>query len=339
VVRYGKYVSIICIILFSSISISAQEYAVNTYDIDDTSGFKQVKTKIIDLDSKSIVNEILISDIGYITSKIPVVYHRGRSTYLISVVLEGCYCKNSIPGIYKSNISIIDSTTKQLIYSHSDTNIIIFDLAQNSDNSVFISGEIKHPNEKTIYGDFVLKNNLRFRLKNQRPVGYHPHRFIELDRFTFYEPIDTLKQLYKANSSGNRFILKTDREVIFDSLQQNNDPERSLVFASKDSLLYVFHQNYEFYGKMIQKSRDDDWIQSHVLIYDGNDFSLVDSIAIPDYPEGEYIAGDFGVADVVGDYIVHYFFPKGGLEDFEPAMLFIFDTRTNETTWLRVGWR
>jgi hypothetical protein len=103
--------------------------------------------------------------------------------------------------------------------------------------------------------------------------------------------------------------------------------------------LYVFHQNYEYYGKFLQKTRNDNWIQSHLLIYDIDDFSLIDSLSIPDYPAGDYIIADFDVADVIGNYIVYYYAQPGGIEDYTPAMLFIFDTRTNEAAWLRVGWR
>jgi hypothetical protein len=65
----------------------------------------------------------------------------------------------------------------------------------------------------------------------------------------------------------------------------------------------------------------------------------MDSIPIPDYPEGDFISGSYGPAELVGPYIVYYFGESNDLGQLYPAMLFIFDTRTNEATWLRVGWR
>jgi len=338
-VRFGNIICVVCLFIIFSVNLHAEKYFINAYDTNFDSESKQVKTKIIDLENKIVTKEILLSDGGYITNKNPVALNRGNSSYLVSIVLQGCYCKNSIPGEYKSIVSIINPNSEEMIFSFQDTNLIVFDIARNDDNSIFLDGEIKHPNSQSIRGDYEFRNNWRFRLKNQRPNWYHPRKFRHLGRFTFYEPIDTLKQLYKAASSAERYLLKSDRNSILDLVQQNNEPDRSIVFASKDSLLYVFHQNFEFYGELVQKPRDEGRIESHALIYNAYDFSLIDSISIPDYPEGEYIFDDFGVADVVGDYIVHYFFHKGGLEGFEPAMLFIFDTRTNEATWLRVGWR
>jgi len=37
--------------------------------------------------------------------------------------------------------------------------------------------------------------------------------------------------------------------------------------------------------------------------------------------------------------IYYYYFWQDGYEGFDPAYLLIFDTRTNEASWLRVGWR
>jgi hypothetical protein len=55
--------------------------------------------------------------------------------------------------------------------------------------------------------------------------------------------------------------------------------------------------------------------------------------------EGGYIINEIGECDNIGPYMVYYYFAQEDYRYFSPAMLFIFDTRTNEATWLRVGWR
>jgi hypothetical protein len=112
------------------------------------------------------------------------------------------------------------------------------------------------------------------------------------------------------------------------------------LFAVKNNLLYIFNLNYEIrFKNKIVKGYGQDWIESNVRVINLENFSLIDSIQVPDYPEGDYISGSSGVADVVGNYIVYYFGSSNDMEIFAPAMLFIFDTRTNQAAWLRVGWR
>ncbi len=337
-VTYGRIALVVVFLVGITSNPRAQEYVVNTYDEDPNGNLMLVKTKFINLDTKVITDETTIAPSGYILNRKPVHIRINNSPFLISSVMQGCYCKNSVPGIKTSIVSIIDFQSRQLVFDYSDTNMIINSIVQ-QDNSIFLSSEVKHPNRRLIKGDFHITGNYQFVLINQHPNSYRPNIFRNLGRFNFYETLDTLRQLYKTWDSENRYVVKTNRSTILDSLRINNNPHRSIVFAVIDSLLYVFHQNFEFYSKFTRKSRDEDRIQSHVIIYNNADFTVLDSLVIPDYPEGEYILDEFDVADVVDDFIVYYFAQPGGLEDYTPAMLFIFDTRTNEATWLRVGWR
>jgi hypothetical protein len=342
---YGNLIRKICTIAILSLSIfapaSSQEYAVNAYD-DDYEGIpKPIKTVFIDLETKEINASITIADNGYLLNKKPVEVNRGQSIYYVCVVFQGCYCKNSIVGERRTKIVIIDPETNEVVFDHHDSNMLINTITQLDDNLIFVSGEIISPTRRSINGEYDLGQGYQLRLRNVFPPDSIPHLYQNLRSFRFYEPIDESLNLYSSTIGDRRFILKTDhhRNDLIDSLEVDNIPDRSIIFAARDSLLYVFHQNYEYYGKFTKKSRDVNWIQSHLLIYLHRDFTLVDSLYIPDYPEGDYIIGDFDVADNVGPYIVYYFAQPGGLEDYTPAMLFIFDTRTNEASWLRVGWR
>jgi len=66
----------------------------------------------------------------------------------------------------------------------------------------------------------------------------------------------------------------------------------------------------------------------------------MESLAIQ-YPNSDsgYIGSGYGPCERIGPYFIYYFFDGEDYRYFSPAMLFIFDTRTNQATWLRVGWR
>jgi len=82
-------------------------------------------------------------------------------------------------------------------------------------------------------------------------------------------------------------------------------------------------------------------IDPSILVrYKALDLTLFDSTPIS-YPpiEDGYASCEWGDCRKVGQFLIHYFFEGEEPGYFSPAMLFIFDTRTNEARWLRVGWR
>ena len=105
--------------------------------------------------------------------------------------------------------------------------------------------------------------------------------------------------------------------------------------------LYIFDLNYEYhiYEPEWEKLYGQDWITPEVYIYDPISLDLIECDTIADFPKNNFPGIEYGLADVVGNYIVVYFFDCELREGFLPAMLFIFDTRTNTARWLNVGWR
>jgi hypothetical protein len=123
-------------------------------------------------------------------------------------------------------------------------------------------------------------------------------------------------------------------------LRLENYESRNSIFAVLDTIIYVFSLNYELHFKgRIEKGYGQDWIDANVRMFNIRNFVLLDSLSLPDYPEGDFISGSYGVGEVKGPFITYYFGQSGDMQLVYPAMLFIFDTRTNEATWLRVGWR
>jgi hypothetical protein len=116
------------------------------------------------------------------------------------------------------------------------------------------------------------------------------------------------------------------------------------ALSSNDSIIYAFilnescWANTEYGDTVIPQP-------SFLKIFSTKDLSLLDSIPIPN-PVPDSNCASFGyddwdedIYDRTGNYLVYFFMGSVAIERFVPAMLFIFDTRTNQATWLRVGWR
>jgi hypothetical protein len=308
-----------------------------------------VRALFVDLDRKEVSSEIVIANQGQILNKKALPVSRNTDTLLISAVKAGCYCDNSVAGVEYTVLSVIDSHTRNLVLSRADSDLSVHTFERQPHNRVYVGGSSDRIQRRTVSGDFTLGADFRFTLRNQRPGDYAYDLYPGLGPFSYLRGFEPQINLYK----GFGCIIRTDSDrtrildtlrlntqyILVDTAMSTNIADRSHIVAIIDTLLFDFNLNYEFYGETITKTYDEERIDSHLRIYRISDFAPIDSIPVADYPPGDYPDGTFDVADVVGPYIVYYFFGREGIWKYAPAMLFIFDTRTNEATWLRVGWR
>jgi hypothetical protein len=348
---YGKIAMFFALSFLIVPNSFAQQYVINTYDGDTTP--MPVKTAFVDLDTKAVLSEIAFNQEGWILNKKALSIAGDSDTRLVSAVMAGCYCDNSIAGKPYLKIGVFDPSSRNLIFSYADSNISIHTFEGIPDRRVYLEGEIGREPRHTINGDYTLGRDFSLVLRNRRPDNYSYDLYPGLGPFINLQPIASATNIYRANHNYESFVVKTNPErsmiadtlklisngILIDSVLSDSISDRSHILAVIDTLVYDFNLNYEFYGETITKTRDLGRIDSHVRLYRLSDFTPLDSIPVADYPPGDYPDGTFDVADVVGPYIVYYFFGREGLTRYAPAMLFIFDTRTNEATWLRVGWR
>jgi hypothetical protein len=175
------------------------------------------------------------------------------------------------------------------------------------------------------------------------------YRFRESD----FPTIGEFRYFNRLNGRNNRlcwveknnwvYILKInlDQRILIDSLNLGYVTNYSYLFAlsEDDSLIYSFSVNWNYLSGP-EETQKEEIDQSYLKIFRADNLGVIDSIGIP-YPSLDigYANREIGNCDWVGPYLVYYFFEQEAAAIFSPAMLFIFDTRTNETTWLRVGWR
>jgi hypothetical protein len=331
-------------------------YVINVYGrADSGSIIRQVRTAFVDLDLKAVKKSIRISDSGEIVSKKSILIKGEKDTLLVSIVNMGGMYLNSDHEGERAKIVFINPKTQSLINSRIDTGLSMIYFLQQTDTTAYIWGYWDTVPQREISGFFILGRHYYFHKVRPEPPDYSPDLFSGSGPCELFYLLSPEENLYRADCWKHYAIVKTnsDRTEIFDSLIIpfslvvvdsidiiSTAPDRAHIFAVKDTLLYDFNLNYETYQNRWVKRYGQGWIKNHVNIYDNRTFALLDSMPVPDYPKGDYIDGPFDVADIIGPYIVYYFFESESREfAVAPAMLFIFDTRTNQATWLRVGWR
>jgi hypothetical protein len=341
-----KYMALLLSII--SMMLGTNVYAQNSYyytcaylnDNWDT----DIKVSKVDLTIPAIIDSTELHLPGEIVFKTPVRSISGDK--YIYAADNGEASKNSrFLNPIVCNYCILDSNLNILISS------------QIQDVSLFSrSGGVI---ESGLIIDYVLKrNNLFMPMKGRltldrtnqfRIVDSHENH----DSDSGYPNIGGFRYFNKISENNNRLYwnlnergmyllrLDMDRGTLIDSLYFGRNMDYSCLFAlsPNDSLVYSFHINSNVVrGPTSEQKQSID--PSYLLRLRANSLTLIDSIPVH-YPSLDYgyTYAEIGICDWVGPYLVYYFFHGEDYRYFSPAMLFIFDTRTNEATWLRVGWR
>jgi len=344
-----KCLGLIFILMLYKISF-AQNYFLHSYDLQPDSTY-HLYLKKIDLQSKSVQDSILISSTGTIMRKKPIEVKRGNKNYLISFISNGLNAKNS-ENVQGGDIIYF----KVILDFHNNINLVFADSLKPASLEILTQFKghnkfrlaIKNYIDSSYYfdmGEYSINQNNRFSFI--RPVSSDdiPGKLIDIDGFGSLLPIPEASNynLYYSFHNSQYWLLKLNSNLdhVIDSLQLRESGGQATLFSYHPTTdnFFCFHLNYEMHGKYTTKNREDYYITPELLIYDSVTLGLLERHLIDDYPDGNYPGRENGIADVVGDYIVYYFFEDDWMGIYAPAMLFIFDTRTNETTWLRVGWR
>jgi hypothetical protein len=340
-----RTVWIALLILGTNLRINAETIVLNTYDSEDSINFK-IAAKLIDLDDKAILKSVILRDEGYIWNKIPFLQYTNNSIYYLTGIQSGGYAKNSIMDNEATYIFILnDSLNINRILEYRNSFINNFNQIVGNREFTLSITFIEDTAQVIDRGLFIIDDNLQLLKTSDSYQNINPfdilylgsfqdlHRLNGNQNYIYYSLSDSGYILIKLDPSNTR-IISTIPTAIHHS---------SAIFAyhSTRNKLYLFHLNYERHGKYkeYEKNYGDDWINPEVFIYDPESFTLIDHLPLADFSPGNYTLRERGQADIIGDYIVYYFFEDEWMGRFNPAMLFIFDTRTNEATWLRVGWR
>jgi hypothetical protein len=339
--NFGKALAFL-VLLFSYLSTAkAFDIAVNCYDTSrGVGGFYYIKTKVVNLDTKQVAWECTIADEGEIVNLYPVQVSLLRDTLLLTAINDSCFCKNTAIGGHNTKLAIVDMNTYELTEQRDLPRHIIYRFKNSDENEIFIRGSrFVANNPISIDGIYRLPTNHVLEKIRNVDIDYNPYTRIILAPDELAQWVGD--NIYFDVFDAHYYLIKLGgNDIIADTVRLENFESRNMVVALKDTILYVFSLNYETHliGESY-KGYGQNWILANLRRYSVNEFALLDSIPILDYPEGDFINGAYGPAKVTGPYIVYYFGDSNDMGQLYPAMLFIFDTRTNEATWLRVGWR
>ena len=342
-----KFILIPLLIFVAATSCFAQYYYVNTYQQIDGKGYASY-IKSIDLGSKAIHDSVKVSDWGTIWTKEPIRLTSDGNNYLISFIEYGAFAKNSGPGIESVQYTILDDSLN-VIKIDSFPHARIDVLGQGPNKKFFEFGMTEDTSVTMILKDGKfnldeLSNFVRVGDLDTNRSTTQPLNLGSLKNLCVVPNSDSLN-LYISTRPSRYWLVKLNdlKSKIIDSVLLENIPNALIIWSyfPQNGRFYCFHLNYESHGKFEENNKDygQQWMIPEVLIYDGATLNPIEKLRISDFTAGNYPGIEKGMAENIGNFIVYYFFQDAWMEVFAPAMLFIFDTRTNEATWLRVGWR
>ena len=300
----------------------------------------QIAIKKIDIDLKKVVDSVFVPLKGELTFAAPLKLQYKDKNYFVIFTAYGLMGKNTHPAYYEmANYAVVNQDLKLVNMGTLDS-IFIYDKIDTLSPNPMI--DYRYSWSESLYnigGEICLDDNGKIYLIPA--IRFYPESEDSVEiggiKNTFKFTTNN-NQLYWALPDSSVYIINVDRDT--DKLNAITNvhvtEDYSYLFGlDGDSLVYSFIINANYVGLNDTLSRP-----SFVKIYRSDDFALLDSVTIKMPPlKYGYVLNEYGSCDEIGPYLVYYYFSGEGMGIFSPAMLFIFDTRTYETTWLRVGWR
>jgi len=338
----------ICLIFLLGVASANGRNFYYTCSYADSVAPSNILFSKIDLNAKTIACNCTLRFEGNITEETARAINNNMGGRFLGVFTNnGLTGKNTAMAERNSvNYGIIDNQCN-LLSNGSIDNIFLYardDYGSRWDSAfTYIQG--RGDNEEEYRAQVILNSNRQPQFRDSRVFNFDAVNHVQIDRFKYYKRISpSSRYLYWDIIDTGIYLLKlnVDSGLLSDSLMIDNAVNRLYLFGfnESDSAIYVFYMNYTRMSPLYPELRKTTIDPSYVKIYSYDDFSLVDSVEI-NYPplDSGYIQGISSSIDKVGPYFVYFDLVQENRAYFSPAMLFIFDTRTNEASWLRVGWR
>ena len=274
-------------------------------------------------------------------------FSRGPRNYYCVLTLNGLPAKNariSSSGL-ATNYAILNEQL-DLILTGDVPDIQILDYLYSQEGDIEIKYKRKQIQQmRRKKAKLSILNDNRLHIRDEIDNPWIDENYPIISGFRYFKQIENSnhRQFWNVTFEGTYMLsLDIESNILIDSMDISStvfDYFYLFGLSQHDSVTYVFSMNHNMVGgPQNQKKLAVD--PSYVRLFDTYSFEQLDSISIP-YPplDSGYVGGSTGPLDKVGDYFVFFDLDGEDYRYFSPAMLFIFDTRTNEASWLRVGWR
>jgi hypothetical protein len=300
----------------------------------------------VNLDTKSIESQLEIPIRGELAFRTPVPIVRNNHIYYVVATNDGDAAKNatSLP-FPLLRYSVVDDNMHSVAQGQLDgiSLLGLFQYPLNPQTAIRIYKRLDD-SSTTYRGRPILGSRRNFDVDNLVREQNIDEDSPVIGGFQYFNRIDpTNDRFYWNTKNQGVYLLVIDYQnrILLDSLQiiNNRSYANLFEFSQRDSIIYAFFINYNSLGGP-EDSQKQSIDPSFLITYRSTSLTRLDSIPLP-YPALDYgyVQPEIGNCDQVGPYFIYYFFLQETYKYFSPAMLFIFDTRTNEATWLRVGWR
>jgi len=345
--KFASYQIIIIVLLLIGIysHTTAQYIYLNSYIKDDEYPGQNSIFKI-DLATAQIIDSLILPSVGSFAAGAPVTLTVGANRFLISGLNTGLPAKNSEPRdkVY-SYYFLIDADDFNIIRQDSLINKMIGEIKKTDSDSISMEwlDEVDGGWYEGIYSitrPFHRLNHVRDRKFTDKDFQSHhigeyvgPHFLAQIHNFKYYWGYQD------ADDSGYVNIFKIDLDsTLIGELQIGEVTTTNIIvgYNPQTGKIYSFITAYKLLSSY-PLSQTPENISTEIIIINPEDLNVVMRLPL-DMGEA-YAAQETGTAESVGPYLYYYYFWQDGYEGFDPAYLLIFDTRTNEATWLRVGWR
>ncbi len=322
----------------------AQYFYVNSYADANSLGTLNCTYKI-DLESAMVIDSVYFQNRGEFLNKEPIPFQLQNNRWLIAFMATGQAGKNSVIGGVTSTLyTVINEQNFEVVAEDSLPGILVFPNILLKDDSLHIEWlEDTHSWQGRFRGVLNLeRDRRRLHVDSRRVVNENDESLYVIGEYSnptlMYS--DQQSRFYWVQYQGSLVVIfQTDLlNNILQEMTLGDCRESSFLIGYDESSgnIYVFAFRFSLttYSPPIVSP---DSIRNRVLIINAMDFSNRDEFSpSSETPE---ISNEVGTVDLIDHLFVYYFFEGEDYRSFRPAMLFIFDTRTNEATWVRVGWR
>jgi hypothetical protein len=295
--------------------------------------------KKYDLDSKRVIDSASVAIRGELSFRSSIKLVSPHGDYFVVMADFGLYGKNTkIASQQEVNYAILGDNLELLSLGRLDGAFILGLVDSDTVNPIIDFRQNIHDSIREIRCELHLDGR-NITLQNQRQMSFGQDDYPEIGGYSGYTRINYRNlHLYWAVTDNGVYILNIDQNA------HRLRSSRDIQVTDEYSYLFGLYSDSLIYSFVINSANSDNGDTltrpSFARVFRGIDLSLLDSISIPMPPfQIGYVANEYGACDIIGPYLVYYYFGSESYKYFSPAMLFVFDTRTNETTWLRVGWR
>lgn len=332
---------IILNLLIMSNNSRSQFCFVNSYSFRDGAYSNAVYK--IDIVNSQIVDSVFFAEKGEFTAKHPAEITFRNQKYLLSSFNSGQPAKNSVPGPYiVTHLNLLRYRNLNPIFQDSLMFSQVTKIKEIGNDSLEIEWFADNQIGGGIYlSKFVFRSNLN-RLEKITTIPLSQQSSITVGNYTdpvwitnfqdkdyYWDIVDGANiVLFKVDNNG----VVMDETAIGDRTINNiaigfNMELNKIIYIKTPFRLLSYNPAYE----------SPENIEAQIIYLSLADFSVENIIPID--MGNAYCGYEVGKAFSYGSYTYYYYFSGDGYGQFDPAYLLIFDTRTNEATWLRVGWR